>query len=103
MVERTAVIVIGFAVIAALVLQVVPLVKLPVAAAQGSKSANEEIGVSQDNLFIFTTVDDFGKGETDGTQVIDSGNGAIVLEDGASSGTYTSPIVETMPFEYMVL
>lgn len=103
MVERTAVIVIGFAVIAALVLQVVPLVKLPVAAAQGSQSANEEIGVSQDNLFIFTTVDDFGKGETDGTQVIDSGNGAIVLEDGASSGTYTSPIVETMPFEYMVL
>lgn len=55
------------------------------------------------NLFVFTTQEDFAKGHTDGTEVSDYGNGAITLEAGSTSGTYTSPIIKTSPFEYMIL
>ena len=100
---RNLVMVIGLAIVFAVVLQSLPLTGLPTAAAQANPEATGESESSQDNLFIFTTVDDFEKGEMDGTLVIDSGNGAIVLQDGASLGTYVSPVVETKPFEYMVL
>lgn len=55
------------------------------------------------NLFIFTTQDDFAKGHNDGTQVTNYGNGAVTLIDGAQEGAFTSPIIKTSPFEYMVL
>lgn len=74
-----------------------------VAVAQQGSVSQDYVRLPQDNLFIFTTVEDFEQGETDGTMVIDSGNGAIILEEGSSSGTYTSPVVETEPFEYMIL
>ena len=89
-------IVVGLAVLASLLLQVLTLgLSTSVALAQA--------GVVQDNLYIFTTVEDFQEGETEGTEITDSGNGAIVLKEGASSGSYTSSVVETVPFEYMVL
>lgn len=102
-VGRNLVMVIGLAIVFAVVLQSLPLTGLPIALAQANPDATGESESSQDNLFIFTTVDDFEKGEMDGTLVVNSGNGAIVLQDGASSGTYVSPVVETKPFEYMVL
>ncbi len=71
--------------------------------AQSTGGNQGALKFAEQNLFIFTTVEDFEKGETDGTVVIDSGNGAVVLEKGISSGTYTSPVVDTDPFEYMVL
>lgn len=63
----------------------------------------EEREMLDQNLFIFTTQEDFAKGHTDGTEISDYGNGAITLETGSTSGTYTSPIIKTSPFEYMIL
>jgi len=95
-VRKKGEIVVGLAVLASLLLQVLTLgLSTSVALAQA--------GVVQDNLYIFTTVEDFQEGETEGTEITDSGNGAIVLKEGASSGSYTSSVVETVPFEYMVL
>lgn len=74
-----------------------------IAIAQPESVSLEYFRLPQKNLFVFTTVEDFQQGETDGTVVIDSGNGAVILKDSVSSGTYTSPVVETEPFEYMVL
>lgn len=55
------------------------------------------------NLFLFTEAEDFEKGEHDNTEVIPLGNGAVTLKEGASKGTYTSPVFSTDPFEYMIL
>lgn len=63
----------------------------------------EEREMLNQNLFIFTTQDDFAQGHNDGTEVTGYGNGAITLADGSASGTYTSPIIKTSPFEYMIL
>ncbi len=71
--------------------------------AQPEPGISDFLESSQKNLFIFTTVEDFEKGETDGTEITLSGHGAVILCEGLQSGTYTSPTVETEPFEYMVL
>jgi uncharacterized protein YvpB len=63
----------------------------------------EERELLNKNLFVFTTQDDFAQGHNDGTVVSNYGNGAITLADGSTSGTYTSPIIKTSPFEYMIL
>ena len=55
------------------------------------------------SLFIFTDQDDFSKGQNEGTQITSYGNGAITLAIGAERGSYTSPIINTSPFEYMIL
>ncbi len=55
------------------------------------------------NLFVFTSVEDFGKGRHENTEVISFGNGAVALKGGAAKGTYTSPEYGTDPFEYMIL
>jgi hypothetical protein len=55
------------------------------------------------NLFLFTTAQDFELGETYGTVITSSANGEIVLEQNAVSGTYTSPIIKTSPFQNMIL
>jgi uncharacterized protein YvpB len=55
------------------------------------------------SMFVFTVGDDFAQGCNEGTKVSDYGNGAITLEDDSKSGTYTSPIIKTSPFEYMIL
>lgn len=55
------------------------------------------------NLIVFTTQEDFDQGLNEGTEVSAYGNGAITLEAGSQSGRYTSPIIKTSPFEYMIL
>ncbi len=57
----------------------------------------------RDNLLLHTTAADFAAGEMDGTVVVTDGNGAVTLADGIPRGTFISPVVETPPFEYMVL
>jgi uncharacterized protein YvpB len=57
----------------------------------------------QHNLALFTSVGDFENGLHEGTVVVPVGNGAITLKDGAATGTYTSPEIETKPFEYLIL
>ncbi|HHX28664.1 MAG TPA: hypothetical protein GX716_06585 [Firmicutes bacterium] len=56
-----------------------------------------------DNLLLFTYVSDFENGHHEGTQVVPVGNGAVALKEGAAVGIYTSPEVETKPFEYLIL
>lgn len=63
----------------------------------------EEVEMPDKNLFVFTTQDDFAKGHNDKTQVVNYGNGAVALANGADKGTYTSPIIKASPFEYMIL
>lgn len=59
----------------------------------------------QDNLFLFTTVADLERGTNDGTQVLGQkdGTAALTLRDASISGTYTSPRVQTKPFDRMIL
>jgi hypothetical protein len=56
-----------------------------------------------DNLLILTSVGDFEKGLHEETRVVPVGNGAVTLKEGAAVGTFTSPVVETKPFEYLIL
>jgi hypothetical protein len=62
-----------------------------------------ELVEMQDNLLIFTSVSDFENGTHENTRVVSIGNGAITLKEGAAVGTYTSPEIETKPFEYLIL
>jgi uncharacterized protein YvpB len=75
------------------------------AGTNGDPSQQVEEGQNRigENLFIFTTVDDFKGGTTEGTEISASGNGTIVLKDGVTSGSYTSDIINTSNFEYMIM
>ncbi len=55
------------------------------------------------NLVKLTTVEDFSLGELSGLVIDETvGNGALRLEEGAASGTYTSDVIGVEPFEYLV-
>ncbi len=70
---------------------------------QPAASSPPVVVSAPDNLIIFTTVDDFSKGSHEGTEVVPVNNGAVALKTGNSNGTYTSPEIETKPFEYLIL
>lgn len=74
-----------------------------VGTAEAGSEKSIVLNYPQKNLFIFTTVSDFERGEQDGTEVVGAGNGAVTLKKGVTYGTYTSPEIETEPFEYMIL
>lgn len=65
-----------------------------------AEKADREI---EGNLAVFTTAEDFAAGKLENVVTDESiGNGAIVLKEGESEGTYTSVVLGTAPFEYMV-
>lgn len=70
-------------------------------------STNAEINVNKGNLFIQSTISDFSGKEADleGIKISNNiGDGAIVLKsDDLKKGVYTSNIINTSPFEYLVL
>lgn len=69
-------------------------------------SVNAETDVIEGNLFIHSTSNDFTANSVslEGVETYDDlGDGAIVLEAGALEGVYTSDIINTSPFEYLVL
>lgn len=75
---------------------IMALVCVPVMA----EKADREI---EGNLAVFTTAEDFAAGTLENVVTDESiGNGAIVLKEGESEGTYTSEVLGTAPFEYMV-
>lgn len=75
---------------------IMALVCVPVTA----EKADREI---EGNLAVFTTAEDFAAGTLENVVTDESiGNGAIVLKEGESEGTYTSVVLGTAPFEYMV-
>lgn len=75
---------------------IMALVCVPVTA----EKADREI---EGNLAVFTTAEDFAAGKLENVVTDESiGNGAIVLKEGESEGTYTSVVLGTAPFEYMV-
>ena len=75
---------------------IMALVCVPVTA----EKADREI---EGNLAVFTTAEDFAAGKIENVVTDESiGNGAIVLKEGESEGTYTSVVLGTAPFEYMV-
>lgn len=75
---------------------ILALVCVPVMA----EKADREI---EGNLAVFTTAEDFAAGTLENVVTDESiGNGAIVLKEGESEGTYTSVVLGTAPFEYMV-
>ena len=75
---------------------IMALICVPVTA----EKADREI---EGNLAVFTTAEDFAAGKLENVVTDESiGNGAIVLKEGESEGTYTSVVLGTAPFEYMV-
>lgn len=75
---------------------IMALICVPVMA----EKADREI---EGNLAVFTTAEDFAAGTLENVVTDESiGNGAIVLKEGESEGTYTSVVLGTAPFEYMV-
>ena len=75
---------------------IMALICVPVMA----EKADREI---EGNLAVFTTAEDFAAGKLENVVTDESiGNGAIVLKEGESEGTYTSEVLGTAPFEYMV-
>lgn len=75
---------------------IMALICVPVTA----EKADREI---EGNLAVFTTAEDFAAGTLENVVTDESiGNGAIVLKEGESEGTYTSVVQGTAPFEYMV-
>ncbi len=75
---------------------IMALICVPVMA----EKADREI---EGNLAVFTTAEDFAAGTLENVVTDESiGNGAIVLKEGESEGTYTSEVLGTAPFEYMV-
>lgn len=75
---------------------IMALICVPVTA----EKADREI---EGNLAVFTTAEDFAAGTLENVVTDESiGNGAIVLKEGESEGTYTSEVLGTAPFEYMV-
>ena len=75
---------------------ILALICVPVTA----EKADREI---EGNLAVFTTAEDFAAGKLENVVTDESiGNGAIVLKEGESEGTYTSVVLGTAPFEYMV-
>lgn len=79
-----------------------PGVPDPSAATVGDPPKEDAVSV-ESNTAIFTSVSDFELGTHDGTRAVSFGNGALALQEGVGSGTYTSPVVNTKPFEYMIL
>ena len=79
------------------------LVAIP--ACSGTKTAVEPVAAVQapGNLIVFSTAEDFTKGLHEGTEVSQTGNGGVALKEGVAKGAYTSPEIETKPFEYLVL
>lgn len=69
----------------------------------GAAAVVPESLTASDNLIVFTTVDDFTKGKHEGTGAQAANNGAVALKEGVSKGVYTSPEIETRPFEYLIL
>ena len=75
---------------------IMALICVPITA----EKADREI---EGNLAVFTTAEDFAAGTLENVVTDESiGNGAIVLKEGESEGTYTSVVLGTAPFEYMV-
>ena len=75
---------------------IMALICVPVMA----EKADREI---EGNLAVFTTAEDFAAGTLENVVTDESiGNGAIVLKEGESEGTYISEVLGTAPFEYMV-
>ncbi len=65
-----------------------------------AEKADREI---EGNLAVLTTAGDFAAGKLENVVADETvGNGAIVLKEGESEGTYTSEVLGTAPFEYMV-
>ncbi|MGM9985792.1 MAG: C39 family peptidase, partial [Bacillaceae bacterium] len=62
----------------------------------------EERTVQKGNTFIETTVQDFADGQKEGTVVVKKGDGSIQLVKGKKEGTYTSNVIETEAFKYLV-
>ena len=60
---------------------------------------------SHGNLFLFSTANQFEQGKHDQTQAICASErgSAVTLIGSAARGVYTSPEVETLPFDYMIL
>lgn len=60
---------------------------------------------SHGNLFLFTTAGQFEQGQHDRTQAVyaSSHGAAITLVADSARGVYTSPEIETLPFDYMIL
>ena len=71
---------------------IMALICVPVTA----EKADREI---EGNLAVFTTAEDFAAGTLENVVTDESiGNGAIVLKEGESEGTYTSVELSTAPF-----
>lgn len=69
-------------------------------------SANAETNVIEGNLFIHSATSDFDvkAAVLEGVEVSNKiGDGAIVLKSDTLKGVYTSNIINTSPFEYLVL
>lgn len=68
-------------------------------------SAKADTNVIEGNLFIHSTSNDFkvNTGLEDVKISNNIGDGAIVLKEGKLKGVYTSNIINTSPFEYLVL
>jgi hypothetical protein len=68
-------------------------------------SANADTNVVKGNLFIHSTSSDFNTNAgLEGVEISNNiGDGAIVLKSGVLKGVYTSNIINTSPFENLVL
>ena len=65
-----------------------------------AEKADREV---EGNLVLFTTAEDFMHGSFENTEINEAiGNGAVALKDGAAEGSFTSDIIGTAPFEYLV-
>lgn len=69
-------------------------------------SVNAEPSVIEGNTFIHSTSSDFSANDVglEGVEINNNiGDGAIVLKSDTLTGVYTSDIINTSPFEYLVL
>lgn len=65
-----------------------------------AEKADREI---EGNLAVITTAEEFAAGTLENVVTDETiGDGAIVLAEGATEGVYTSEVLGTVPFEYMV-
>lgn len=71
--------------------------------ASGGKGGSGDALPVEGNLLKITSADDFSAGKLEGLKVDETvGDGALVLEDGATEGTFTSAEYSVTEFELMV-
>ena len=80
-------------------LLVLMLCLLAPAALAGEETARDALDT---NLILITTADDFALGELSGLAPDAIGDGALVLAEGETEGTFTSPVYAVADFYKMV-